>query len=207
MPLNTFGLIPIIAALVILDKGQHIAIPLVISNTLFNMTSSFMDVGFLWSQAPGRIVVAVFAGTIAGVILTKTSLRNKNIVRLPLLSKLADAEDTPMNLGTAISNSLYLIGPFIIIGSFGYTLLSNHLMEWLKTLIYGSSFGLNFVKTSARLNLFNNVFMIALSIFTTLINPLFICASLFIFKIKGIIRIYIYYGLIFILLSCSLFIK
>ena len=207
LPFNTYGLIPIIATLISLEISLDIIITLLVSNALFNLSVPFTDIHFLSDQALGRLIVAALVGILAGILFSKSRINKTSLIRIDFLSKLAVTSNSYQSIFQNIFNAIYVLGIFIILGSTGDILFYSHGIEAFKSLIYGSSSGAGIVAGLAKLNLFNSVFLIGLSIVNLLLSPLFLSATAAIFKIKGIIVLYSFYVLTFILLSFSLFIK
>ena len=82
LPLGSFGIIPIMAALMILGFKPYIILPMFVSSTIFNILISFNDISFVWRTGYRRVILAFVIG-LAFVFILKISKISVRLTNFP----------------------------------------------------------------------------------------------------------------------------
>jgi len=194
LPLDMFGLIPVIATAVILGVKFQFIGSILTSNLVFNMLLPFTSTVFIWEANISRIAFSFFLGFIAGILLKLFKVK-EGMLRLGLFGKLAFSRNTPKSAGKRVLYNMGLIIPFIVAGAIANAFFQQYVYMDLMTLFYTSPFGSSttsyLMGSSSTSNPFFLLAMPLASIFTDLIK---VTSILTVFRIRGLLLFTAYFG-------------
>jgi hypothetical protein len=82
LPFGTYGVLPLVVTLAFADFAVPACAALLCSNRFFNMLVPFADPSFIWRTGYGRVVLAIAAGTAAGLLLLAFGNRSAGILKI-----------------------------------------------------------------------------------------------------------------------------
>lgn len=207
LPMGTYGVIPIVAALLAVGFRFYLVLPLVFSNTLFNMLVPYSDPSFVWVTGFRRIILALLAGIMAGIILKALRVKGENLIRernLPLLG------ERPVNLAGAayiFRESINIMGIYLVLGVIIDTLFHKIVLWKILDLFYLNSYTLAIPRFFAGFDVVNPTFLLTFNIAYMLMDLTKMSALVALMKPKGF-TIYVgYYFVWALLLAIPTFIK
>lgn len=197
LPMDIFGIAPIILATCAVGLRLSSTIPMIASNFFFNMFVPFTDVGFNWKTGWLRVVIAFIMGISAGLLLSAIKVDNRLILR-------GDPEnqtENPKNFLAFINKYMSRAGLFVIAGIILEVIFKEFFFYDLVNVINISSIAavvFGFVKgydTAAP------VFIMNMIIFNLIINLKTLSGVIMLFKRKSVIGYYVYYC-VWVLVFC-----
>ena len=107
VPLGIYGLLPVIAVLIQAGYDHRTVLPIIVSNSVFNMLVPFYDAGFIWRTGFRQVLLAVMMGITVGLLLRVLKARDRNLFK-----------DHNLRIESGKMNFL-LIAVFIAVGCIG----------------------------------------------------------------------------------------
>lgn len=211
LPLSAFGAIPVAAAFWIIGLDLPLIIPFIISNFLFNFSLPLSQVltqnVFIWSSIPVKILVALLAGAIAGLIVLHKAEQSERLLRASSYGVLFEDQVKEKNYLRILRRYFETAGLFIFAAAVLNTAFSLFADYWLYDKFLGTGFGMSLEDTLSTLNVFNPYFDTAQFILQRLIDFSALGALLLLFKTKSTVKFYGFFIIIIALLSVSLWIR
>jgi uncharacterized membrane protein YraQ (UPF0718 family) len=207
LPLGTFGVIPIIIVLLIVKFKSHAVFSLLVSNIIFNMIVPFIDPGFIWKTGFLQVVLAFTAGVTIGLLL-RLLKTNENIIFK--IHDIGFDEKNPFSISIVkniLNKTIIKVVPFIIVGVIINLLFQKYIFSGFFNEIFSNS------KTSfipvflAKHDVASPTFLLAMTLFTTLMDLTKVSALLFLLKIKGLGVFFGFCLFLIIMLAVPAFIK
>lgn len=206
IPLDTYGIIPIVIALYAANCKVSSIIPFFISNFIFNSTTPFIESNFTWRTGFERIILALVSGIVAGLIIR---IFDKKIGGMFLKEKLKSSfTDTRgikgllKYLSTCIEGTLVLL----ILGAVADSAFHRYFMYDILKAVNASSFGKSAFRYMNNFNVTAPIFMLAITLLNILLNLIKLSSLACIFKLKGAISYLIYLCIIGLLLGSTVYI-
>jgi hypothetical protein len=206
IPLDTYGILPIIVALYAANCKTQIILPLFVTNFIFNSTTPFIESNFTWRTGQYRVVFAVIAGIIAGLLIK--IFENKMggmFLRVKLkdfFTGLTGVKGFFKYLTTCIEGTLI----FLVLGVIANSVFHRYFMYDVLKAVNASSAGASAFRYMNSFNVSNAFFVLALTLLNILMNITKLSALAFVFKIKGIVAYLIYFCAIGALLGSTIYI-
>ncbi len=184
LPLGSFGIIPIMAALMILGFKPYIILPMFVSSTIFNILISFNDISFVWRTGYRRVILAFVIG-LAFVFILKIS---KISVRLTNFPKFEDNKINFKGIASIAGDMINKLGIFLVVGIVADTLFNTYVLPGIIDAIFKSA---SFIpKYFGSLNVVNPFFILAITLVKAIFDLTRLSALISFFKPKGFIIYY-----------------
>lgn len=187
LPMGIYGMIPMVLVLVRLGLRFSLAVPLLVSNFLFNMLVPFTEVGFSWKSGLLRMLLAVGMGIAAGLVLSRIKTDPAGLLRTVGLK-----ENPKGPIGLAHSY-LMAAGVYLILGVvlevifkeyFFYDFVNVVNISQISAVVFG------FVK---GYDITTGLFLINMILFNLVVNVITLSGVLFLFKWRGTLVYYAYF--------------
>jgi uncharacterized membrane protein YraQ (UPF0718 family) len=205
LPLGPFGSAPVVAVLWLAGLELPLALPLLISNFLFNLSMPLTGSVFIWNGNISRIAAAFAAGVLAGLLLSQLKLDEQAIIRKSAWRCLFARQEKKANYFIILRDTVEAAGLFIVAGAILRAAFSANALYWLQNQFFSSSAGLTTMTTLSKLDVFNPIFGASVQILGRLIDFSALACFVFLFRAKHVCLLYIYYAAIALVLSVGLF--
>lgn len=201
LPVDSYFLIPLIIALIIIGLKAHMVLPMIVSNSLFNMLVPYTDPGFTFKTGIGRVVLALIAGILAGLLIKKFKTGRSSLLRESLLNKLSLKPSDKVGIAKQIINSLNIIMPYLLLGTIAHTLFSTYLFPKIMNWIFSGPIGTAIPLVFKGYDITTPIFLLAMTILGILMNLKNLSALVLLFRLKGIIGYYAYFSTLIMVLA------
>lgn len=199
LPLGSFGIIPIMAALIITGFKPYIVLPMFISSAIFNILVSYNDISFVWRTGYRRVILAFVIG-LAFVFILKIS---KISVRFSNFPKLENNKINFKGIVAVAGDMINKLGLFLVVGIVADTLFNAYLLPGIIDAIFKSA---SFIpKFFGSLNVVNPFFLLAITLIKAMFDLTRLSALMSFFKLKGFIIYYAGFAAFTVLLAASAF--
>lgn len=206
LPLNIYGHLPLVLALLAAGFSFAETAPLLIAGTLFNMTIPYTDPGFSWQTGMGRLGIAFGAGILAGILL-KRFAGSAGLLRREAsgISKEGGLLFCWSEASRLLQKNLSAFALFILIGVIFNQLFFKYVLWSVLQYIYTNP-DTNFIPSYfAGLDVVNPFFLQAMNILHMLMNLITLSGLFALLKPKGVLLYIGYYFLLAMLLGSSAF--
>lgn len=205
LPLDTFAVLPVLFVLLKAGLREYTALPVIVSNMVFNMLVPFTDPSFIWKTGYRRAIAAFLLGLAAGVLLRSLSYSKK----LSMMKKTEVEYSRQINLKSILNNLNQVInitGIYLLIGVLLNTIFYKFIFYNLIDLIFTSPKTAFLPLLFAGYNVVHPLFLLAINIAYSLLNITNLSAAAAVLKPKGLILYMVYFTAWPILLGFSMFI-
>ncbi|MBH1940791.1 permease [Mobilitalea sibirica] len=202
LPLNIYGVFPIVIAILAAGLPLCVGLPILISNSLFNLSIPYLDQTFVWRTGGYRIGLAFLAGIIGGLILNRWKISTRSIVKEHILLTYEQQKDAS-KITTLISKNISSTGLYLIVGVIINVLFQQYLLWSIIEYIINNPGMSSVAMYFAGLNVVNPIFILAMNIVNMFMNLIFLSGIFAFFKLKGIILFVAYYALLVGILGIS----
>jgi uncharacterized membrane protein YraQ (UPF0718 family) len=203
LPLNTFGILPIVFVLLHARFKAYMVLPIIFSNTIFNMLISFTSPDFVWHTGIRRMLIAFVAGIIAGVIL-RVIFFKKHVFKI---NEIPADFSKPLNIRSMFENvnqNIKLMGFFIIGGVLLNTIFDKYIINNLTSMVFANQYTSNIFHFFEGHNLVNPLYISAINIVYSILDFRTLAAVLVILKPKSFVLYLCYFTLWALLLGSSI---
>lgn len=207
LPLGPFGAVPVVAALCMTGLELPLALPLVVSSFIFNMSMPLTETVFVWNGNIARIAAAFAAGVLAGLLLSLRKKDVQDIIRKSTYRQFFSGQQGTANYFIVLKNYIEAAGLYIIAGAILRAAFSADVSYWLQNQFLTSDVGLATMTSLSRLNVFNPVFGASVLVLGRLIDFSALAGAAFLLRPKSIVMLYLYYVLLALFLAAGLFLK
>lgn len=207
LPLNTYGIIPIFIASLAVGFRLYTVLPLLISNTVFNMLIPYTDVSFIWRTGIRRVILAFAAAVLAGIILRAVKHGNEGLLNLNNISNLTEKQAKNINILRMAGRNINIVGIYLIVGVIVNTIYYKYIWWYILNLLNENPSTGFMLSVLTGYNVVNPFFLLTITIVFVLMDFIKLSALLIIIKPKGLVIYYIYFTAIAILLGTSAFFK
>lgn len=207
LPFGPFGAVPVMAALWLSGFELPLVLPLLVSNFIFNLSMPLADAVFVWNGNLPRIAAAFAAGALAGALLSVRGVNERETFRGSAYLNLFTAQRGKTNYFKILGSYAETAGLFIVAGAVLKASLSAELIYRLQNLFFASYVGSSAIGLIAKLNVFSPLFGSSLQILERLVDFSSLACLVMLFRVKPLIRLYVLYIAIALVLAASLFFK
>ncbi len=206
LPINIYGILPIAAALLAADFSFAEVVPMLVANTLFNMSVPYTDPMFIWRTGINRVVLACLAGVFGGILLRRFKEPDLllRLDRVVILEKERDIHQWSKALELIRSNMIEA-GAFLLVGVCLNEIFYGYILWPVLQYIYTSPNTAFIPGYFAQLDVVNPFFLQAMNIVHMLMNLVALSGLFVLMKLKGVSLYIGYYVLLAILLGTSAF--
>ena len=206
LPLGPYGALPAFAALLAAGLKPYMVLPLLISNTVFNMLIPYNDVSFAWKTGMKRVVFALLAAILAGMVLRMVKDKGEGLLRSANITAPGENSGDLKKVFGMLARNISLAGPYLIVGVI--VDVAFHKFIWWDILYFitHNSYTSVIPGFFARYNVVNPFFLLAMTIVFILLDFVRTSSYMMIFRFKGLVVYYIYFAAWVILLGISAFI-
>lgn len=199
LPLGSFGMIPVMAALIIMGLKPYIVLPMFVSNTIFNILVSFNDISFIWRTGYKRVILAFVVG-LTFVFILKIS---KISVRLGNFPKLENDKINFKGIIAIAGDMINKLGLFLVVGIVADTLFNAYLLPGIIDAIFKSA---SFIpKYFGSLNVVNPFFLLAITLIKAIFDLTRLSALISFLRPKSLMIYYAVFATFIIILAASAF--
>ena len=202
LPLEAFGIIPIVVALLVVGFSLYEVAPLIFSNSLFNMLVPSNEPSFIFRTGILRIMIAYLAGVLIGLILWKLNWKEDSFFKIKKIKDLN--KGIISSFFTLLKDNLDFMGIYLLIGVAINTFINEYFLLNSIDVVYSNNILYTLLKLVSGFNVVNPIFLVALAIVSMLLNFVKLSALISIFKPKGLITFYIYFIVIAGLFSITI---
>ncbi|MFZ5988975.1 MAG: hypothetical protein ACOYWZ_17875 [Bacillota bacterium] len=206
LPLDTYGLIPLAATLLVLGFKVYLVAPVLVSNILFNMLVPFTDAGFVLKSGMGRIMLAFIAGVLAGIMVRALKINDTLLVKKGVLERCAARSSSPRDTIRLTGVCLNIALPYILLGSASHILFSAYVFPKIMNWIFSGPIGTTIPVVFKGYDITTPIFLLGMSILGMLMNLKTFSAILLTLKVRGIIGYFVYYSVLILILALLNFI-
>lgn len=206
LPLETYGVLPIFFVFLQMGIRPYIILPLLLSNTLFNMLIPFNDPTFVWRIGYDRLVLAIVLAALVGLII-KVMTSKKEIF---MLNKLGVELKNPIHTKTVfnrIHNNISTVGMYMIVGVILNTLFNEYVINNVTEAVFSHSNTAVITRFLGMYNIVHPLFLLGVSIIYALMNFTTLSGLLVVIKPKSTLMYYLYCGICALILGGSIFLK
>ncbi len=205
LPVNTYGILPVVIGLYVYGYGLPVVIPVLISNFIFNMSVPYTEMNFVWEPNIIRIATAFLAGVLSGIILKLIKTSPRQIIREKSIHELIDKQRKLPEFIRLFISHIESMGLYIICGAIINTLFHRYLFYFLLKQLYSSQLGSNAIDVFMGFDITNSMFVAAGQIINRLMDLSALTAMFFLLKVKSILGVYIFFSIITGLLIVPIF--
>jgi uncharacterized membrane protein YraQ (UPF0718 family) len=205
LPIGTYGVIPILSALILIGFKEYIVIPIVFSNALFNMLVPYNDPSFIWRTGILRVSFAFSSGIIIGLILKFLKTYGENSIKSSSLAYIESKTINPKNLISLFLKNIELLGKYLLIGITIDEIFHKYVLFQSFSLFDTNHYLALVPKFFSTYNVVNPYFLIAILIARMFLDLTKMSGIIAIFNYKGLLRYFAYYIILASLLSISAF--
>ncbi len=206
LPLGPYGVVPLFGALVSAGLRPFAALPLLAANSVFNMLIPYNDVSFAWRLGAKRVVLALAAAILAGLLLRMLKDGGRSLLRAGGINAPGVIAGGKIKVLSILSANIGLAGPFVIVGVSFDVILHKYLWWDIITFITHNSYTDFLPGFFARYNVANPFFLLAITLAFVLLDLARTSAYAVIFRLKGLVIYYAYFAALILLLGISAFI-
>lgn len=199
LPLNIFGIIPVVVVLVARGWMFSLVLPLLVSNMLFNMLVPINDPGFVWRTGIPRVVFAWVAGIAAGVLFVTRKSNSVGLFNGGLLTTFVGQSFDIKKIIVTSGKNLLILTAFLISGALINSVF--HRIVWVNflQLLYTSPQTSFLPRLFAGLNVTHPAFLLAMTGIMTITDLARLTGLFAVLKPKGVL-FYIIYSLVWVVL-------
>ncbi len=190
LPLGLWGAAPMAAFALAAGLDLALAVPFLCANALFNSLVPFTDPTFIWRTGYGRIILALAAGSLGGLLALRARPCETSVFR-----------PRPRSALPAIAASLACLAA----GALADTAFRRYALGAVIGFLYASPATAFLPAFFARRNVENPFFLLAMRILATLTDFSALAALALILKPKGMLYYFAYFAAITAILSLSAF--
>lgn len=200
LPLGIYGVIPIIGVLYRNQFQTMAIISFLISNSIFNLLIPFTDPTFTWSTGIPRIVLALIAGVLSGILLKIFPQYGEILFRSNFLEKLFGKRKPVSVSGMIIRylQGLLIMVIILFLGQLANLLFQQYGLPSMMRLMYLPQFSL-IARTFMMISI-KPFFLLALLVMSTVIDLSKLSLFALIFKARGFGLVTGFYLILIILL-------
>ncbi len=199
LPLGAFGIIPVMAALIIAGLKPYTVLPMFVSSAIFNILVSFNDISFVWRTGYRRAILAFVIGLVFVFILKISKIS----VRLSNFPRLENNKISLKGIAAITGDMINKLGVFLVVGIVADTLFNAYLLPGIIDAIFKSA---SFIpKYFGSLNVANPFFLLAMTLVKTIFDLTRMSALISFFKPKGFIIYYVGLAVFTVLLAATAF--
>lgn len=198
LPLDTFGVMPLLVIFLKLGLRQYAVLPVLFSNIVFNMLIPFNDPSFVWRTGINRLIIALLIGVFAGALMRKLRFSEK---ALPLLQP----QYSFKYVLQAIHQNIELVGIYLLTGAIANVMFKEFILNRLISFISGNPSTAGIPLYLSRFNVVHPLFLLALSVLYSLFNLKNLSAVLVVLKPKTFVLYLGYFAVWIFLLAGSIF--
>jgi hypothetical protein len=205
LPLNVYGIIPLIVAALAVGMDFYWVSPLLVSNLLFNMQVPYIDPGFIWRTGIPRLILAGLMGIFAGVLLKAVNAHSDNLV---IHRRQGLFPGRPVTWQEILSFSGVTVSILLVCLAFGTivnTLFQHFAWIRLMQILYTTPQTSFIPRFFGGFNVSNPLFLLAITVGATLLDLTKMAALFAVLKCKGISLIAGYFFIWALLLAASMF--
>lgn len=207
LPVGSFGVVPVMAALWLSGLELPLAVPLLVSNFLFSMYMPLTYAVFVLSLSSLiRIALAFASGVLAGIALSRSGLGAQGVFRRSAFERLFAGQENKTNYLFIFKDYIEMAGLYILAASILRAVFSAGLFYWLQGQFLTSGLGLSASTALSRLNVFSPFFGTTLDLLGRLVDFSALASLIFLLKFRHLCKLYAYYLVVALLLAVSLFI-
>lgn len=206
LPLGPYGVVPLFGALASAGLKPFAALPLLAANSVFNMLIPYNDVSFAWKPGAKRVVLALAAAVLAGLLLRMLKDGGRGLLRAGGINEPGVIAGGRRKLMSILSANIGLAGPFLIVGVVFDVIFHKYLWWEIITFITHNSYTNFLPGFFARYNVANPFFLLAITLAFVLLDFARTSAYALIFRLKGLAIYYTYFAVLILLLGISAFI-
>lgn len=205
LPLNIFGLFPIVIALIAAGLPIAVIFPIILSNSLFNLSVPYTEIYFVWQSGGYRIGTALIAGFLGGLLLLRSKAPQKIFSAKYSLASLNEERFLWTKLPQFFNNNLTRAGMFLIVGIILNELLQKYWLVSLFNAMESNSVTAQIPLAFTGLHVMNPIFELTVKIIFMLLN--FVTFSgLFVFlRLRGVLFYVGFYLALGVLFGISAF--
>jgi uncharacterized membrane protein YraQ (UPF0718 family) len=205
LPLDTFGILPLFAAMIAAGVGYNKAVAFLVANAFFNMTVPYTDIAFTWKYGVLRPILAIVVGSLACFILYILKKQDFEVLRKNNVSILFKEFQGGIGFIKCIGNGINLFAPYLLVGVLANTVFKNYVLNNVLDLIFKSKATSFIPNAFSSLNVTNVFFLLVLNIAVMLMNFIKLSAFIAALKIRGVLVYYACYMGVALVLSVSIF--
>lgn len=206
LPLGPYGVLPIFAALAATGLKPFMILPLLMANAVFNMLIPYNDVSFAWKTGMKRVVFALLAAILAGILLRRLKDRGESLLRSDNITTLGESEGDLSKVFGKLSTTVSTAGPYLIAGVIVDVVFHKYIWWDILNFITHNSYTSFVPGFFARYNVANPFFLLAMTIAFILLDFVRTSSFTVVFRLKGLVLYYIYFAAWVLLLGISAFI-
>jgi hypothetical protein len=192
LPLDTYGLIPILITAVIIGVRYNLILPLFIANIIFNMLVPYTDVGFMWQTGIYRILLALLAGIGMGILLRQLKLDPSKILRIQWIQTFTDKTNFSFRYLKTLSAYINVFGPYMITGIILNTVFRRYIFYKLMNSINIGQIATTVFRHVPGYDITRPVFLLTMIIFNFLLDLKILSGLLSLFKWRGVAGYFVY---------------
>lgn len=205
LPLGSYGIIPIVLALLYIDFKEFIILPMFFSNALFNMLVPYYDPSFVWRTGLLRVLIALFSGIVIGFLLKQFTAGGNNLVKKDI--------NLTIVYKSMLGRYLFLFrkiiditGKFLILGVIVNAIFHEYILFQSLSLFNSNHYLSVIPKLFSGYDVVNPFFLVTMVIVKMFLDFVKLSAVLSILNRRGIIWYLGYYLILSALLSVSIII-
>lgn len=193
LPCGPMGALPVIAVMAAAGISHTWILALFTSNFLFHLALPLKEIGFTWGANVARMALSVIIGASAGFLLKIFKVNERSIINPKALAVLDNGSSFPFHVVKLFKSCLGAFGLYLLLGTAANSLFHRFLFyDFLKSL-YASPVGEFAISTFMGLDISNVFFGVAGQMINRLMDMTAICASVFLFRMKGLILFLSFY--------------
>jgi len=207
LPVSSFGVVSVMAALWLAGLELELALPLLVSNFLFSMYMPLSYAVFDWGGNLIRIALAFLSGMAAGLMLSHSGATAQTVFRKSVYNKLFTGHRNKTNYLAIFLDYIKMAWPYILVAAILKVAMSEGIFYMLQGKFLTSGFGLSAATEFLKLNVYSPFFGTLLAVLGQLVDFSMLASLIFLLKFKSFCKFYAYYITLALLLSISLFVK
>lgn len=173
LPLGGFGMVPVVAALMLLGFTLPQALPALVSSLLFNLIEPLTQPVFLWNGNMVRMAAAFAAGILAGALAGRF-FPDDCLLRPSVQGRLFPPQRQRWGWPALFRDQIEVFGLVLALAAVLAAVLDGGLFYWLQTRFFASDFGTAATGGIARFNVFNPVFVAGGQMLMRFTDPLMV---------------------------------
>lgn len=205
LPLGPYGLIPLVTALYAGGAQAFFILPLVVSNSIFNLMFTFNDPWFVWGTGIWRILFAFGTAIAAGLLIYFLKLNDKDLVSKRVnQDSIVYGETFPGALKSLMKN-IIRVGIYMIAGVIADTFFNKFALWKIFELFYMNPQTAQIPQFFSSYDVDKPFFILLLVIFKLFTNLTTMSAMAYLLKRRGFLLFIGYYGSLALLLAAFVF--
>jgi hypothetical protein len=197
--------IPVIAALLAIGFQPFVSLPLLFSNSVFNMLVSWTDPSFTWKTGFLRVAFAMGCGIILGLFLKVCNFKTNKLIHNGSLPVFHGKPPQLSGLWSVFREAIMKMAILLVCGVVIDNLFHKYLFWNMLNQVYTNPSTSFIPRIFSGLDVVNPFFLITLSIFGVLLDLTRLSGLLVLFKKKGIILYFSYFFFLVIITGISAF--